>query len=484
MKCPNCNHENPDNNKFCAECGTKLEVNPSMIECLVCHSQIPTDSKFCPDCGSPITFNTGGGSMKIEKISAIEKLLTLGDFKIGDNIYDVECEDYTKIDDDGWGFKVIKASIDDDGFEYIARVSDKRIFALAIDLAECEDSIPENWKEIGIKDNNILTSFEKLLSRLNFDWEDIDSPGDGISFISSTKWNGENIFIVGSNSHIVISLLDDETKANIYAVIKEDLDDETNESENDDDELPSCPECGSDDVDDDGSDYLQYTCNDCGHNWGHDDTVECPECGSNDVENDGTDNLQYECNDCGHIWGDDDEDELQLSFINKFFPVWGIMLGETTVAEVKRIKYQFEKIEEEPDKDRVICWKNGSQIWKSAGEDVFSSLFTSDSDSRGIPREWKTKYGFNMSLSYNKWISIFEGLGFYIDITIQPRVDTDYGRSHLRAEFVARAPDSTINFELNFMLGNRNGEGVSLNSKNTLSSIQAITPDSTYPYKL
>ncbi len=76
------------------------------------------------------------------------------------------------------------------------------------------------------------------------------------------------------------------------------------ESENDEEdlELPNCPNCGSDDVDDDGSDYLQYTCNDCGHNWGHYDTVECPECGSDDVENDGTDNMQYECNACGHIW--------------------------------------------------------------------------------------------------------------------------------------------------------------------------------------
>ena len=70
-----------------------------------------------------------------------------------------------------------------------------------------------------------------------------------------------------------------------------------------DEESPICPNCGSDDIDDDGSEYLQYTCNDCGHNWGHDDTLECPECGSNDIENNGANNAQYECNVCGHMWG-------------------------------------------------------------------------------------------------------------------------------------------------------------------------------------
>lgn len=415
MNCPNCNHENPDSNKFCAECGTKLEVNPSIIVCPKCHSQVPADSKFCPDCGTPITLYTECVSRNIDKASTFMKLLTLGDFKIGDNIYDVECEDYTKIDDDGWGFKVIKASIDDDGFEYIARVRDKRIFALAIDLAECENSIPENWKEIGIKDNNIQTSFEKVLSRLNFDWEDIDSPGDGISFISSTKWNGENIFIVGSNSAIVISLLDDETKANIYAAIKEDLVDETNESKNDDDELPSCPKCGSDDVDDDGSDYLQYMCNDCGHNWGHDDTVECPECGSNDVENDGTYNLQYECNNCGHNWGDEDKDEEYDDDdtdnygnpIADYFEVSGVILRKSTKYDVQALggklvdsKYGEYKL---PNGMSVMFYNNDRQ----------ANGITIDKSKSEVP-EFLRSIGLYWGMDEDEFRTIFEDLGFTV----------------------------------------------------------------------
>lgn len=88
----------------------------------------------------------------------------------------------------------------------------------------------------------------------------------------------------------------------------EEDEDEEDEYEDDDDEKEEddeCPVCGSDDIEDDGSDYLQYTCSSCGHIWGHVDDVECPECGSYDVEDDGYDYLQYHCNNCGHNWGDE-----------------------------------------------------------------------------------------------------------------------------------------------------------------------------------
>lgn len=70
-----------------------------------------------------------------------------------------------------------------------------------------------------------------------------------------------------------------------------------------------CPECGSVDIKDEESDYLQHSCNNCSHFWGHNGYVECPECGSDDVEDANTGTLPYTCNVCGHNWGDDDIDE-------------------------------------------------------------------------------------------------------------------------------------------------------------------------------
>jgi class 3 adenylate cyclase/tetratricopeptide (TPR) repeat protein len=46
MKCPKCQTENPENLKFCGECGAKLEKI-----CLHCNSSNPPQFKFCGECG-------------------------------------------------------------------------------------------------------------------------------------------------------------------------------------------------------------------------------------------------------------------------------------------------------------------------------------------------------------------------------------------------------------------------------------------------
>jgi len=46
MKCPNCQHENPEGAKFCNECGSKLQ-----LACPECGKVNPTGSKFCNECG-------------------------------------------------------------------------------------------------------------------------------------------------------------------------------------------------------------------------------------------------------------------------------------------------------------------------------------------------------------------------------------------------------------------------------------------------
>ena len=46
MKCPKCQHENPQDMKFCGECGAKLE-----IICPKCSSSNPPQFKFCSECG-------------------------------------------------------------------------------------------------------------------------------------------------------------------------------------------------------------------------------------------------------------------------------------------------------------------------------------------------------------------------------------------------------------------------------------------------
>jgi ribosomal protein L40E len=53
MKCPKCQHDNPNSAKFCTECGTKLENL-----CSKCGAKLPSESKFCMECGDKLTEST------------------------------------------------------------------------------------------------------------------------------------------------------------------------------------------------------------------------------------------------------------------------------------------------------------------------------------------------------------------------------------------------------------------------------------------
>jgi len=49
MKCPKCQFENPDDNKFCRKCGAEI-----ILTCSKCGNEMQTDDKFCGKCGQKI----------------------------------------------------------------------------------------------------------------------------------------------------------------------------------------------------------------------------------------------------------------------------------------------------------------------------------------------------------------------------------------------------------------------------------------------
>src|SRR5829696_4263302 len=48
MQCPQCEYENPEQAKFCLECGTRFALT-----CLQCSTELPSSAKFCLECGHP-----------------------------------------------------------------------------------------------------------------------------------------------------------------------------------------------------------------------------------------------------------------------------------------------------------------------------------------------------------------------------------------------------------------------------------------------
>ena len=65
MKCPQCSFDNPENIKFCGECGNKLEKI-----CPDCNSPNPPKFKFCGECGATLKKQ----QEKVKELSFDEKL--------------------------------------------------------------------------------------------------------------------------------------------------------------------------------------------------------------------------------------------------------------------------------------------------------------------------------------------------------------------------------------------------------------------------
>ena len=339
---------------------------------------------------------------------------------------------------------------------------------------KCRRALNEKGFEIMLDEDAeivVVSPSEKYRVHLAFDIDTSKFVALLITLNACPYCNSSNFALRKINAEMHISYCTDCDESYLpFEVESEELDDA------EDNEKPNCPNCSSDDVDDDGSDYLQYTCNDCGHNWGHDDTVECPECGSDDVENDGTDNMQYECNACGHIWGDDevydndDEDELDYDHplsLNDFFPVCGITLNKSTVKDAERQSYRYRKIEYD-ESGLVIVWAandkyTGSQIRKEKGCDVFTNIYITRGEEMFV--EWEG-FGFDWGLSYQEWVELFKRMGFIVKQTQTPRVKSwEHGPDYLDAKFVARSADSSLKFILEFAFGR---EGSTQNSPSTL----------------
>ena len=79
--------------------------------------------------------------------------------------------------------------------------------------------------------------------------------------------------------------------------------------------IPKCPHCNTftqvqiDDIDNDDR-FFWLRCKQCKKKFElfeqlKKNFVICPNCGSDDFEDDGSGYVQYTCNRCGHIWGDE-----------------------------------------------------------------------------------------------------------------------------------------------------------------------------------
>ena len=73
MKCPMCDSENPESQKFCGDCGAKLET-PTTRQCVGCGREIQFDAMICQYCGYDYRQKFRGGA----EDKATSRLLSYG----------------------------------------------------------------------------------------------------------------------------------------------------------------------------------------------------------------------------------------------------------------------------------------------------------------------------------------------------------------------------------------------------------------------
>ncbi|UCF84117.1 MAG: zinc ribbon domain-containing protein, partial [Desulfobacteraceae bacterium] len=76
MKCPKCQHPNPEGKKFCRECGAKLA-----LACPQCNAEILPADKFCGECGHNLALPSMPTPKELsfdEKIDKIQRYLPKG----------------------------------------------------------------------------------------------------------------------------------------------------------------------------------------------------------------------------------------------------------------------------------------------------------------------------------------------------------------------------------------------------------------------
>ena len=160
------------------------------------------------------------------------------------------------------------------------------------------------------------------------------------------------------------------------------------------------------------------------------------------------------------------------SAIEEFFPIYGVVLGETTWKDVENMGYVVEVWKEGPRRYSII---ENVAFWDHEGKGVFTSIYwVNDYSGQGFPDIWKSK-GFFWDNSYNKWQDVFEDMGFSITLICPPLLKEYKGRKTLSAEFCAYSPDKTLSFNMNFNYGEK---GYSTSSPNTLYSITVKVDDS------
>ncbi len=151
--------------------------------------------------------------------------------------------------------------------------------------------------------------------------------------------------------------------------------------------------------------------------------------------------------------------------MSKFFPIYGITIGSATHEDVAAKGYAIT--------EREGCYHVMQEGAGTFSDDNSDNVFESFSvyHFHRMPELWESGIGLKWSLSYNQITRLFQNLGYKISVVNAPTTENYQGRKTLSAKFKATSPDGELEFRFTFDYGNEAKEGYTIDSSNSLFSI-------------
>ena len=150
------------------------------------------------------------------------------------------------------------------------------------------------------------------------------------------------------------------------------------------------------------------------------------------------------------------------SSISLLCPIEGVVFGETKTSDMPRLGYK-ECFNEYTKK---YYWRlSGLNVYDDNGDQYVDYILISNHSRLSSKL---IDLGFDFGLSYNQCMSLLRRLGFTIVVKKEPHTVFHAGRNTLEAVLKATSLDGQIAIEFDFEFGNKNGEGYSVDSRNSL----------------
>ena len=116
---------------------------------------------------------------------------------------------------------------------------------------------------------------------------------------------------------------------------------------------------------------------------------------------------------------------------NPLFPLYGIILGQTTIKELAALGSRSEDIHSETQKPYQYFRVNGMNFW--FGDKYASHIYITRSDV--LPTSWRDA-GFSWKKSFIEWIKVLNGMQCTILVKKEPEIEEYRGHPSFFADIV------------------------------------------------